>query len=229
MIRKTPKTKRKPLSPSRKKVDDERKQRSRNALLDAATRRFVQAGYHNTLISDIVAEAGFGQGTFYRHFSSKREIFEVLFDHFMGELLAKIALDADELEYNPEFLAGPTAIGMSFEDPVTAAKLLNGFAKDHEMLKLRGAILEGKLLDVDGVKALAELPSREELLARVVGTMQAPISGMVNVLAGTIRGLVTVLERIKEIGLLLPGLFMWLVGRCSIFDVDYRRLEFSIE
>jgi large subunit ribosomal protein L10 len=112
--------------------------------------------------------------------------------------LAKIALEADNLEYNPEFMAGPTAIGISFEDPVAAAKLLNDYSKKHEMLKLRGAILDGKLLDIDSVKALAELPSRDELLSTVMRTMQAPISGTVNVLAGTIRGFVTVLERIKE-------------------------------
>lgn len=112
--------------------------------------------------------------------------------------LAKIALDADNIEYKSEYMAGPTAIGISFDDPVAAARLLNNYSKNHEMLKLRGAILDGKLLDIDGVKALAELPSREELLAKVVGTMQAPIAGAVNVLAGTIRGFVTVLERIKE-------------------------------
>jgi TetR/AcrR family transcriptional regulator, fatty acid metabolism regulator protein len=85
------------LSSTRKKLDDERKIRSRGALLEAAAIRFIQSGYHNTLISDIVSEAGFGQGTFYRHFSSKREIFEVYFDEFIGGLLNKFVNMSENL------------------------------------------------------------------------------------------------------------------------------------
>ena len=75
------------VSELRKKRDEERKLHSREILLTSAGRIFASNGYHNTLISDIVAEGGVGQGTFYRHFSSKREVFEIIFDRFMEELL----------------------------------------------------------------------------------------------------------------------------------------------
>ena len=91
-----------------------------------------------------------------------------------------------------------TAIAVSPEDPVAAAKILNNFSKDHKALELKGGILDGKQISVDEVKALAALPSREELLAKMLGSMQAPISGLANVLQGTIRNFVYVLEAVRQ-------------------------------
>jgi len=70
----------------RKKRDQERKDRTRTLLLQAATKTFARSGYHKTLISDIVTEAGVGQGTFYRNFGDKRGIFETLMDGFLSEM-----------------------------------------------------------------------------------------------------------------------------------------------
>jgi len=70
----------------RQQVDEERKARTRALLLDAARRVFVHRGYHAPKIADLVAEAGLGQGTFYRHFSTKREIFETLLDEVLAGL-----------------------------------------------------------------------------------------------------------------------------------------------
>jgi AcrR family transcriptional regulator len=75
----------------RKRKEQQRKQRTRQALLTAARRVFVRKGYFSTLISDIVEEAGVGQGTFYRYFSHKREVFEVLFDQLIEKGLALFA------------------------------------------------------------------------------------------------------------------------------------------
>ncbi len=72
----------------RRLKDQERKQRTREALLDASERVFAARGYHATQVADIVGEAGVGQGTFYRHFQSKRGIFEELFDRLVAGLLA---------------------------------------------------------------------------------------------------------------------------------------------
>lgn len=69
------------------------------------------------------------------------------------------------------------------EDPVAAAKVLNDFAKTNDKLVLKAGVYAGNLLDKDGVKALASIPSREELLARLLGVMQAPVSGFAVVLA----------------------------------------------
>jgi AcrR family transcriptional regulator len=73
----------------RRQKDAERKERTRTRLLDAAASVFASRGFHSTLVSDIVAEAGTGQGTFYRHFSNKREIFEALFDRLFAGVLAE--------------------------------------------------------------------------------------------------------------------------------------------
>lgn len=91
-----------------------------------------------------------------------------------------------------------TALAFSAEDPVAPAKILNDFSKDHKALELKAGVLDGKVIAVDEVKALAELPSREELLAKLVGSMQAPISGLVNVLQGTIRNFVYTLEAVRQ-------------------------------
>ena len=79
-------------------------------------------------------------------------------------------------------LTGPLIYGIS-ADPVAAAKVLNDFAKGNDKIVLRAGSYAGKTLDKAAVQALASIPSREELLARLVGVMQAPVSGMAGVLA----------------------------------------------
>lgn len=95
-------------------------------------------------------------------------------------------------------IKGPLALGFGFADEVAPAKEIHTFAKGKEVPKMSGGILEGKYLDEKEIVALAILPSKEELLARVVGSINAPVSGFVNVLAGNLRGLVSVLNNIKE-------------------------------
>ncbi|WP_366923273.1 50S ribosomal protein L10 [Metallumcola ferriviriculae] len=98
---------------------------------------------------------------------------------------------------NP-YLEGPTAIAFGVEDAVSPAKVLSKFAKDHKQLEIKAGILEGKVIGVEEVKALADLPSREELLAQVVRGMQAPMAGLANVLQGSIRNLAYVLEAVRK-------------------------------
>ena len=71
------------------------------------------------------------------------------------------------------------------------------FAKEHKILTLKAGVVEGQVIDADGVKALASLPSREVLIAKLLGSMNAPITGMVNVLQGNIRNLVYTLDAIR--------------------------------
>ena len=79
-------------------------------------------------------------------------------------------------------LTGPLIYGIS-TDPVAAARVLNVFAKGNDRVVLRAGSFAGNTLDKAGIQALASIPSRDELLARLVGVMQAPVSGMVGVLA----------------------------------------------
>lgn len=105
--------------------------------------------------------------------------------------VAKIDLDAKEME-------GQIAVSVSSEDEVVAARIIEKFAKTRENLKVTGGILGTKAMSIEEVKALAKLPSKEELLAKLVGTLNAPISGFANVLAGNLRGLVQILKGISE-------------------------------
>jgi len=96
------------------------------------------------------------------------------------------------------FLSGPTAIAFCGDDPVAPAKALAEFAKKNDALVLRGGILEGRPIEATDIKALAALPPREALLGQVVGTMVAPITGLVTVLDGTIGGLARALQQIAD-------------------------------
>ena len=97
-----------------------------------------------------------------------------------------------------EYIVGPTAIAFGLEDVVSPAKILVDFAEDHEDLEIKAGTLNGGLISKEKVESLADIPPREQLLAQVFSGMQAPISGLVNVLQGNVRGLVQVLNQIKE-------------------------------
>ena len=110
----------------------------------------------------------------------------------------RIAAQEAGIEGLDAYLEHNTAVAFSAEDPVAPAKILNDFSKDHKALEIKAGVLDGKVIGRDEVKAVAELPSREELLAKLVGSMQAPISGLVNVLQGTIRNFVYTLEAVRQ-------------------------------
>jgi large subunit ribosomal protein L10 len=111
--------------------------------------------------------------------------------------LSEIALKEAGIDAGNNF-SGPTALVIENGDVVSPAKVLMDFAKTHAKLKVRAGYLESKFVDASVVSQLSELPSREVLIAKMLGSMQAPISGFVNVLAANIRGLVTVLDAIAK-------------------------------
>lgn len=96
------------------------------------------------------------------------------------------------------YLAGPTSVAISYDDPVNAAKVLSKFSKEAKgAFTLKAGMLSGKLLDVTQIQALAELPSREVLIAKMLGSMQAPATNFVGVLAALPGSLVRVLDAIR--------------------------------
>ena len=95
-------------------------------------------------------------------------------------------------------MEGQIAIAISNNDEVSAAKIIDTFAKTNESMKMLAGLLGTQVLDAAEIKALAKIPSKEQLLGQLVGTLNAPISGFVNVLAGNLRGLVQVLNAVKE-------------------------------
>ncbi|QNU66584.1 50S ribosomal protein L10 [Ruminiclostridium herbifermentans] len=112
--------------------------------------------------------------------------------------LTSLAMKENGYEELDSFLEGPTSIAMSTNDVVAPAKVLSEFAKKFEALELKVGVVEGKVIDLNGIKALAELPSREVLIAKVLGGFNAPISGFANVLNANLRGLVVALNAIAE-------------------------------
>ena len=123
--------------------------------------------------------------------------------HVVKNTMLRIAAKEAGIEGIEEHLEGTTAFAFSTEDAVAPAKVICGFIKknkleDAEVLTVKVGRVEGKVIGVDEVKALAALPSREELIAKLLGSMNAPISNTVNVLQGVIRNAVYVLDAIRS-------------------------------
>ena len=110
--------------------------------------------------------------------------------------LVRMAAQEDAWKAIEPFLAGPTALAIGYDDPVSLAKVLTDFAKEKRKVEIvvRGGVLQGRALDAKSVKALADLPSREQLLAKLMGSLNAPATGMVMTTAGVARKLVYALE-----------------------------------
>jgi large subunit ribosomal protein L10 len=108
--------------------------------------------------------------------------------------LARFAADQSGREAIKEDLVGPTAIAFSYDDPVPVAKIVSEFARTSRILQVRGALLGDRRISPEEINRLSELPSKEALLAQVVGGMMGPIAGLVNVLNGVTAGLVGVLD-----------------------------------
>jgi large subunit ribosomal protein L10 len=115
--------------------------------------------------------------------------------------LAQIAAKNAGLDYLEGALQGPMAVAFGYGDVVKATKTLTDYIRTSKTtLKIKGGFLDDRILTVKDLEALAKLPSREILLSRVIGGIQAPISGLVNVLAAPMRGLAQVLQgRIKQL------------------------------
>ncbi|CAI8845981.1 MULTISPECIES: 50S ribosomal protein L10 [Bacillus] len=101
----------------------------------------------------------------------------VEFKVYKNSLTRRAAESVEMAELN-EFLTGPNAIAFSNEDVIAPAKVLNDFAKDHEALEIKAGVIEGKLVSLDEVKAIATLPSREGLLSMLLSVLQAPMRGL---------------------------------------------------
>lgn len=96
------------------------------------------------------------------------------------------------------FLAGPTGIVFASGDPVAPAKALKTFGDAVKSVNVKAAYIDGRIVDAKQVAVLASLPSKQELLTKLVGSLASPMRGLVTVLSGNQSGLVRVLERVRE-------------------------------
>jgi large subunit ribosomal protein L10 len=112
--------------------------------------------------------------------------------------LALIAVKDSPLVQLREKFTGPTAVAFNSNDAVTLAKALTKFAKDVPSVQFKGAMLNGQIVPADQIQAIASLPSREELISKLLYLMQHPIRGLATVLQGTIRNFAVVLDQIAK-------------------------------
>lgn len=117
--------------------------------------------------------------------------------------MTRIAANEAGIEGLAQYLEGTTALAVSNTDPVAPAKVICEFIKANKLdkegkLEVKAGLVEGKVIDAANVKALAALPAREVLIAQVLAGMQSPIVGLVNVLQGSIRNVVYVLDAVRQ-------------------------------
>ena len=113
-------------------------------------------------------------------------------------LLVRAAEDT-EVALIKDYFKGPSAVAISYDDPVAPAKVLTQFAKDNDKLEIKVGVLNGKVLDITAIKALASLPSREVMLAQFLSALNAVPTSFVRAAAEIPRSLVNVLMAIKDL------------------------------
>ncbi len=97
-----------------------------------------------------------------------------------------------------DHLPGDVAMAFGYDDEILPAKLLQKYRKDHPSVELLAGLVKGEVLNAHQIVALAKLPGREELIAQTIWTIKAPLTGMVTVLAGNLRGLIQVVKALSE-------------------------------
>lgn len=145
----------------------------------------VFAGYHGLTVPEIEKLR--------RDLRAEQVSFRVI-----KKTLLQRAFTDNNIEVDAKKLGLSLAVAFGLADEVAPAKVLAKFQKEHDALKIYGGLLEKKFIDSAAVISLSKLPSKLELYAKLVGTLNAPVSGFVNTLAGTMRGLVNVLNGIKD-------------------------------
>jgi large subunit ribosomal protein L10 len=112
--------------------------------------------------------------------------------------LLLIALKELGVEGLESMLQGPTATAMSLSDNILPARLCAEAEKKYKAFEIKGGVVDGKAVNAEGIRELSNLPSKEQLVSRVLGGLNSPITGFVNVLAANLRGLARVLNGIAE-------------------------------
>ena len=190
------------VSALRKQREEERKSRTRQQLLRAAGRVFIQKGYHKPNISDIVAEAGVGQGTFYRHFRDKRDIFETLLEGFISGLLEEFS----------EMSAHPPTHVQEYRD-----------ASIHALLRMVRIVQQNRKL---ALLFIREAPAVDDHIAQVMGGMYDRFAKLAKfyldhaIESGFVCPCQSEIIAQSIVGMGLRTAEMWLDGRYSEIPVD---------
>ena len=112
--------------------------------------------------------------------------------------LLKIASDQNKISLGDELFSGSTAIAVSYDEPVVAAKIIKGFLKDHDLPSIKGVLFEGSFLPASEFDKIASLPSKEESLTKIVVMLKSPARNVASLLNSPLVKLVNVLNGLKE-------------------------------
>ena len=135
-----------------------------------------------------------------KQFREDGVVYKVLKNTYVKRAADELGIEGLDADLN-----GPTAVAFSYDDlvapandPAAPAKIIKKFIADKKKMTVKCGIVDKQYIDVKGVDALAELPSREVLIAKLLGSMNAPISGLVSVLGGTVRKLLYALNAVAD-------------------------------
>jgi large subunit ribosomal protein L10 len=161
-----------------------------------------------SLVEELTKELGASKGVYLADFSgltvekitTLRRAFRKSGTRFVvsKNTLAKLAVKGTPMEPLTEKMRGNTGIAYSQADPVAPAKVLADFLKDNEGFTIKGAYVDGSILDGKQVGEIAKLPPKEVLVAQALGIIQSPMRGIVTCVNGVLTGLVVALEEIRK-------------------------------
>ena len=131
--------------------------------------------------------------------SLRKKFFESNVEYLVVKnTLLKIASDKNKISLGDELFSGSTAIAISYDEPVIAAKVIKGFLKDHDLPSIKGVLFEGSYLPASEFEKIANLPSKEESLTKIIITLKSPVQSIINLLNSPMVKLVNVLNGLKE-------------------------------
>ena len=122
---------------------------------------------------------------------------EIEYQVVKNSILIRASADNDG-DLIKDFFKGPSAVALSYDDPIAPAKVLAQFAKDHEKLEIKVGVMNGKVLDATAIKALAQLPAREVLLGQLLSALNAIPTSFVRTIAEVPRSFMSLLAAIKD-------------------------------
>lgn len=122
---------------------------------------------------------------------------EIEYQVVKNTLLIRAAEDND-IALIKDYFKGPSAIALSYDDPIAPAKVLSEFAKENKKLEIKAGVMNGQVLDAKAIKALAKLPSREVLLGQLLSALNAIPTSFVRTIAEVPRSFVSVLSAIRD-------------------------------
>ena len=112
--------------------------------------------------------------------------------------LLKIASGQNKIDLGEELFSGSTAIAITYGEPVSAAKIIKSFLKDHDLPKVKGVLFEGNYLPASEFEKIANLPSKDESLVKIIVMLRSPVQNIVNLLNSPMVKLVNVLNGLRE-------------------------------